>query len=86
MPTPVNGVMGYADMVVCLNAIYLDLVQLREELLSLRSDFIKHDHGNTGSYAQGAITKRGTAATVTGSLESTGIIVPIHSDTPMPMS
>ena len=57
----------------------LDLVaELKEDLNNLRTDFRAHDHGNTGSYVQAAITLRASANSFSGTAEaSTAVIKPV---------
>jgi hypothetical protein len=70
----VTGSISRQDLAVVLNEIVTDLATIRAEILALRVDFSKHDHGDTGSYAQGAHTIRATAAGLTGSYTSTGVL------------
>ena len=46
------------------------VIQLQTKLNTLRSDFRSHDHGNTASYVQAAITLRGSANTFAGTAEA----------------
>ena len=47
-------------------AVLTLLTELKSDLNNLRTDFLAHDHGNTGSYVQQSITLRATANSMVG--------------------
>jgi hypothetical protein len=65
-----HGVMppSYNDLALIIN-------ELRADLNALRQDFRRHDHGNTASYVQAAITIRAIDNTFSGSPETSSAIV-----------
>lgn len=71
--------MGGGVFPVTTDELAILINELKDKLNKLESDFRKHDHGNTGSYAQGAITIRAGDATITGSKLSAQITT---ADTP----
>lgn len=50
-----------------LQKVLNDIGNMRTDLDNLKQDFWRHDHGNTASYAQAAITIRATNNTFTNS-------------------
>lgn len=66
----------------------LDIVtlvnELKSDLAALRNDFRAHDHGNTGSYVQAAITLRAAPNTFSGTAETSSTTV--AGDLPVPPS
>jgi hypothetical protein len=71
-----NAYLGMTEhqLATILNEVSADLSAIRVELLALRVDFSKHDHGNTASYVEAHHTIRTGAAVVTGAYTSTGSI------------
>jgi hypothetical protein len=57
--------------------------ELRGDLNSLRTDFRAHDHGNTASYVQAAITLRATANTFNGTAETSSAVAAAAAKAPL---
>lgn len=55
-----------SEISTTINELIEMVTELKTAVETLRADFKAHDHGNTASYAQEAITIRATPATVTG--------------------
>lgn len=58
---------SYEEIIAMLN-------EIKSDLEALRQDFRRHDHGNTGSYVQAAITIRGSDNSFNGSPETSSTV------------